>query len=266
VLIHAVPYAASNRQLPVPADAYSPSPMGSPGRGSRWRRMRSSPRHALVTIDWGARRNVSVVFFAVRLKRGGPWDWSRDLREQDGWDEHARFMDSSASRPRASGRWCSTTTRPGRCCKPTRSMLQTDDPYPSIGSQKAGVQVNTDTSVDLTSARRPPPGQESNRVQTWPGQGLERDPAPPRAATAVVRQDLAPQRNRTIHPERVALQRPHDGEEATLSTHNSCPYSVRRPDDSTARADLELTSALPRARPAWSQRARTVHRRSPRTS
>jgi hypothetical protein len=32
--------------------------------------------------------------FAVRPERGGPWDWSRDLREQDGWDEHARFMDS----------------------------------------------------------------------------------------------------------------------------------------------------------------------------
>jgi uncharacterized protein YciI len=28
----------------------------------------------------------------VRLERGGPWDWSRGLREQDGWDEHARFM------------------------------------------------------------------------------------------------------------------------------------------------------------------------------
>src|SRR4029077_10942054 len=37
---------------------------------------------------------VRQVFFAVRLERGGPWDWSRDLREQDGWDEHARFMDS----------------------------------------------------------------------------------------------------------------------------------------------------------------------------
>ena len=34
------------------------------------------------------------MFFAVRLERGGPWDWSQDLREQDGWDEHARFMDS----------------------------------------------------------------------------------------------------------------------------------------------------------------------------
>jgi uncharacterized protein YciI len=36
------------------------------------------------------------MFFAVRLARGGPWDWSRDLREQDGWDEHARYMDQLA--------------------------------------------------------------------------------------------------------------------------------------------------------------------------
>jgi uncharacterized protein YciI len=34
------------------------------------------------------------MLFAVRLERGGPWDWLRDLREQDGFDEHARFMDS----------------------------------------------------------------------------------------------------------------------------------------------------------------------------
>lgn len=31
--------------------------------------------------------------YVVRLERGGPWDWSRGLREQDGSDEHARFMD-----------------------------------------------------------------------------------------------------------------------------------------------------------------------------
>jgi hypothetical protein len=37
---------------------------------------------------------VESVYFAVRLERGGPWDWARGLREQDGWDEHARFMDS----------------------------------------------------------------------------------------------------------------------------------------------------------------------------
>lgn len=34
------------------------------------------------------------MYFAVRLQRGGPWNWSKDLREQDGFDEHARFMDA----------------------------------------------------------------------------------------------------------------------------------------------------------------------------
>jgi uncharacterized protein YciI len=32
----------------------------------------------------------------VRVERGGPWDWSRDMRRQDGWDDHARFMDGIA--------------------------------------------------------------------------------------------------------------------------------------------------------------------------
>lgn len=34
------------------------------------------------------------MMFAVRLERVGPYDFSRDVREQEGWDEHARFMDS----------------------------------------------------------------------------------------------------------------------------------------------------------------------------
>ncbi|HEY3084726.1 MAG TPA: YciI family protein [Candidatus Dormibacteraeota bacterium] len=31
--------------------------------------------------------------WVVRVERGGPWDFSRDMREQDGWDEHAAYMD-----------------------------------------------------------------------------------------------------------------------------------------------------------------------------
>lgn len=31
--------------------------------------------------------------FAVRLVRGPGWDPSRPIRHQDGWDEHAAFMD-----------------------------------------------------------------------------------------------------------------------------------------------------------------------------
>jgi uncharacterized protein YciI len=36
---------------------------------------------------------LAETLWAVRRRRGGPWDWSRDLREQDGWDEHARTME-----------------------------------------------------------------------------------------------------------------------------------------------------------------------------
>ena len=53
----------------------------------------------------------------------------------------------------------------------TRSMLQTDQQFPSIGSQKSGVVTNPDTSVDVYFGPTPPPGQEANWVQTWPGKG-----------------------------------------------------------------------------------------------
>jgi hypothetical protein len=32
--------------------------------------------------------------FAVVLERHGAYDFTRGLREQDGWDEHAAFMDA----------------------------------------------------------------------------------------------------------------------------------------------------------------------------
>jgi hypothetical protein len=37
---------------------------------------------------------MAQTLYVVRRARGGPWDWSRDMREQDGWEEHARFMDA----------------------------------------------------------------------------------------------------------------------------------------------------------------------------
>ena len=53
----------------------------------------------------------------------------------------------------------------------TRSMLQTDQQFPSIGSQKEGVVVNADTSVDIYFGPTAPAGHESNWVQTVPGKG-----------------------------------------------------------------------------------------------
>jgi uncharacterized protein YciI len=31
--------------------------------------------------------------YVVRLQRGGPWDFARDMRDQVDWVDHARFMD-----------------------------------------------------------------------------------------------------------------------------------------------------------------------------
>ncbi|HTU76555.1 MAG TPA: YciI family protein [Trebonia sp.] len=31
--------------------------------------------------------------YAVHQTRSGPWDWTRDLRGQAGFDDHARFVD-----------------------------------------------------------------------------------------------------------------------------------------------------------------------------
>jgi hypothetical protein len=53
----------------------------------------------------------------------------------------------------------------------TRSMLQTDQQFPSIGSQKAGLVVNPDTSVDVWFGPLAPAGHESNWVQTVPHKG-----------------------------------------------------------------------------------------------
>jgi hypothetical protein len=53
----------------------------------------------------------------------------------------------------------------------TRSELQTDQQFPSISSQKAGVAVNPDQSVDIYFGPKAPRGQESNWIQTCAGKG-----------------------------------------------------------------------------------------------
>jgi hypothetical protein len=53
----------------------------------------------------------------------------------------------------------------------TRSMLQTDQQFPSMGSQRKGIVTNPDTSVDIYFGPQAPAGKESNWVQTVPGKG-----------------------------------------------------------------------------------------------
>jgi hypothetical protein len=53
----------------------------------------------------------------------------------------------------------------------TRSMLQTDQQFPSAGSQKDGITVNPDGSVDVYFGPEATPGRETNWIQTVPGKG-----------------------------------------------------------------------------------------------
>jgi hypothetical protein len=54
----------------------------------------------------------------------------------------------------------------------TRSDLQTDQRFPSLGSQTKGLVVNPDTSVDVYFGPTAPTGHESNWIQTLPGKGF----------------------------------------------------------------------------------------------
>jgi hypothetical protein len=53
----------------------------------------------------------------------------------------------------------------------TRSLLQTDQQFPSLSSQKADLATNRDGSVDLYFGPEAPLGHEANWVQTTPGKG-----------------------------------------------------------------------------------------------
>jgi len=53
----------------------------------------------------------------------------------------------------------------------TRSMLQTDRQFPSVGSLTKGLRINDDKSVDVYFGPKAPAGWENNWVQTVPGKG-----------------------------------------------------------------------------------------------
>lgn len=51
----------------------------------------------------------------------------------------------------------------------TRSLLQTDQPYPTVGSQTDGIRMNEDGSFDVYFSPEAPEGYENNWLQTIPG-------------------------------------------------------------------------------------------------
>jgi hypothetical protein len=53
----------------------------------------------------------------------------------------------------------------------SRSMLQTDQQFPSVGSLTKGIVMNADKSVDVYFGPKAPAGKENNWLQTIPGKG-----------------------------------------------------------------------------------------------
>jgi len=53
----------------------------------------------------------------------------------------------------------------------TRSMVQTDQRFPSVSSQNKALKVNADGSVDVWFGPKAPSGMENNWIQTVPGKG-----------------------------------------------------------------------------------------------
>jgi hypothetical protein len=54
----------------------------------------------------------------------------------------------------------------------TRSMLQTDQQFPSLNSERGGVEQNTDGSWDVYFGPQAPQGKGKNWIQTAPGKGF----------------------------------------------------------------------------------------------
>ena len=53
----------------------------------------------------------------------------------------------------------------------TRSMLQTSQRFPTVGSQSEGIKKNGDGSYDMYFGPKPPAGYENNWLETIPGKG-----------------------------------------------------------------------------------------------
>jgi hypothetical protein len=51
----------------------------------------------------------------------------------------------------------------------TRSQLQTDQQFPTVGSQDEGIETSADGSYDIYFAPQAPAGHEHNWLQTIPG-------------------------------------------------------------------------------------------------
>ncbi|WP_199880247.1 DUF1254 domain-containing protein [Flammeovirga pacifica] len=83
------------------------------------------------------------------------------------FDGRKTYKVTIPANPPAKNFWAVTVYDPQ-----TRSMLQTDQAYPTVGSQTKGLKKNEDGSYDIYFGPKAPKGYENNWLQTVPGKSM----------------------------------------------------------------------------------------------
>ena len=113
----------------------------------------------------------------------------------------------------------------------TRSLLQTDNPYPSINDRFGDLHTEANGDVVIHFGPEPPPDDRRQLAADHPRQELVPDPAPLRPTRSLVRPDLATRRDptRLAAPGPPPLASEQSGRSSSSSTlsladrHARCP-------------------------------------------
>jgi hypothetical protein len=127
----------------------------------------------------------------------------------------------------------------------TRSMLQTDQRFPTVGSQTKGIEKNADSSFDIYFSPKAPTGKEDNWLQTVPGKSW----------FVILRMygPLEPWLNKTWRPSEIEF--PNENNVYLHSTPAQQLFSQSRRDFShgcvRVEKPAELAAFLLRNQPPW---------------
>jgi hypothetical protein len=107
---------------------------------------------------------VTPAMAVPRLGIGSDYTMAFVDSKNNPFDGNKNYQLHIPANPPAKNFWAVTIYDPQ-----TRSMLQTDQPYPTVGSQTEGLIQNEDGSFDIFFGPEAPKGKENNWLQTIPG-------------------------------------------------------------------------------------------------
>ena len=109
---------------------------------------------------------VTPAMAAPRLGKGSDYAIAYVDSEKRVLDGSKTYKLHIPANPPAKNFWALTVYDPQ-----TRSMLQSNQKYPTVGSLTEGVRKNDDGSYTIYFGPRAPKGYENNRIETVPGKG-----------------------------------------------------------------------------------------------